>query len=186
MRTCFLSFAKNVSRKKSTPADSKTSLARERLRNRYRPPRVRMLFVGESPPASGRFFYQANSGLYRAIRETFINAYPGLEDRDFLGSFRGAGCYLIDLCRTPVDQLNRQQRRQACLAGEIRLSRIIKRLRPKIIVTVVRSIAPNVRRAQERAKWNGTHFELPYPGRWKHHRLAFAEALIPILQKLMK
>jgi len=32
--------------------------ARERLRKRYRPSPVRILFVGESPPASGRFFYQ--------------------------------------------------------------------------------------------------------------------------------
>jgi hypothetical protein len=32
----------------------------EALRNVYRPERVRVLFVGESPPVSGAFFYQAD------------------------------------------------------------------------------------------------------------------------------
>ena len=41
-----------------------------------------MLFVGESP-ASGRFFYRADSGLYRAIRQTFLSAFPDLKDADF-------------------------------------------------------------------------------------------------------
>ena len=48
--------------------------AREGLRNRYCPDSVRILFVGKSPPASGRFFYQADSGLYRAVREAFVAA----------------------------------------------------------------------------------------------------------------
>ena len=40
------------------------ALAREHLRRRYRPAHVDLLFIGEAPPASGRFFYQADSGLY--------------------------------------------------------------------------------------------------------------------------
>lgn len=35
--------------------DRKASVARERLRKRYRPDRVQILFVGEAPPASGGF-----------------------------------------------------------------------------------------------------------------------------------
>jgi hypothetical protein len=46
-----------------------------------------MLFVGESPPASGRLFYHADSGLYRAIRQAFLSAFPDLKDADFLESF---------------------------------------------------------------------------------------------------
>jgi hypothetical protein len=29
----------------------------------------------------------------------------------------------------------------------------------------------------------GVHLVLPYPGRWKHHRAAFDERLIPVLRK---
>ncbi|MGA3349314.1 MAG: uracil-DNA glycosylase family protein [Candidatus Sulfotelmatobacter sp.] len=168
---------------KSVHADSKAALARERLRRTYRPARVRMLFIGEAPPASGRFFYSANSGLYRAIRRTFIAALPHLADTDFLAAFRELGCYLVDLCGTPVDRLGRKQRTQICDAGEVGLSRTIRQLHPEIIVTVVRSIAANVRRAQQQADWKCTYLELPYPGRWQHHRLAFAKALTPVLRR---
>jgi hypothetical protein len=73
----------------------------ERLRRRFRPEKVRILFVGESPPASGRFFYQADSGLYRATRQAFLKAFPDLRERNFLESFRDLGCYLVDLCEPP-------------------------------------------------------------------------------------
>lgn len=159
--------------------------ARERLRRRYQPARVRMLFVGESPPASGRFFYRADSGLYRAIRRTFLSAFPDLKDADFLESFRKLDCYLVDLCGNPVDNMPGKQRRFACAQGEVRLAAIIRRFNPEVIVTVVRSIAANVERAQARTRWPGTHIELPYPGRWKTHRVAFEQALGPVLRRTL-
>jgi hypothetical protein len=157
--------------------------ARERLRRRYRPVRVRLLFVGESPPASGLFFYQADSGLYRAVRRTFITTFPELENVDFLDAFRALDCYLVDLCGLPVDRMDRKERGETCNAGVIRLSRMIRQMRPKIIVTLVRSIVENVRRAESLAGWRGERVELPYPGRWKKHRLEFAAALTPVLQQ---
>ncbi|MGA8270081.1 MAG: hypothetical protein WB919_00880 [Candidatus Sulfotelmatobacter sp.] len=169
--------------KGSTQGNSGSALARERLRRHYRPAKVRMLFVGESAPASGRFFYQADSGLYRAIRNTFVAALPNIKDADFLESFRALGCYLVDLCGVPVDRLNKKQRRKICAHGEVRLTQMLKQLRPEIVITVVRSIAANVRCAQQRANWKGTHLELPYPGRWQHHRVAFEKALIPVLHQ---
>ena len=163
--------------------DSQAALARERLRRRYRPARVRLLFVGEAPPASGRFFYQADSGLYRAIRGAFLAALPDLREDDFLESFRTLNCYLVDLCGRPVDRLDTALRRQARTEGEIRLGKILRQLQPEVVVTVVRSIAPNVIRTQQLSNWMGVHLVLPYPGRWKHHRAAFDERLIPILRK---
>jgi hypothetical protein len=159
------------------------ALARERLRRRYRPAHVHLLFVGEAPPASGRFFYQADSGLYRAIRGAFVAALPDLRDADFLKSFRNLNCYLVDLCGRPVDRLDPAQRKQARIEGEIPLSRIIGRLQPNIVITVVRAIAPNVIRVQQLSNWMGVHLVLPYPGRWKQHRAAFDELLIPVLKK---
>src|SRR5215467_4892872 len=44
-----------------------SSNARERLRKCYCPDRVQILFVGESPPASGRFFYQADYRAYHNV-----------------------------------------------------------------------------------------------------------------------
>jgi hypothetical protein len=164
------------------PACTVTSAARERLRQGYRPRRVRILFVGEAPPASGRFFYHADSGLYRAVRDAFFAAFPVMRRTQFLDSFRSLGCYLVDLCGAPVDRMNLRPRQRICLAGEARLSRRIRELRPKTIVTVVRSIGINVRRAEQRADWSGPHFELPYPGRWHHYRREFRRKLVPVLR----
>ncbi len=168
------------------PARNKNSRAKELLRQRYRPVRVKILFVGESPPASGRFFYQENSGLYRVIRDVFIKALPSFRDGDFLEVFRAHGCYLVDLCGDPVDCLSPKKRQQACIDGEVRLSKMLRELGPQVIVTVVKSIANNVQRAQEAANWQGTHLELPYPGRWKHHRITFAKALAQLLRNVYR
>jgi len=165
---------------------SKTEmLATERLRRLYLPPRVRILFVGEAPPASGRFFYQADSGLYRAVRDAFLAAGRATPEANFLGTFCALGCYLVDLCGKPVDRLTQTARVKACRAGEPRLSKVLRQLRPALVVVVVRSIANNVQRSEKHANWSGRNIELPYPGRWNRHRAAFLAGLIPVLRRLL-
>lgn len=159
-------------------------VARELLRRRYRPARVRVLFVGESPPASGRFFYQADSGLYRSVRDAFVDACPDVLTDDFLESFCALGCYLVDLCGAPVDKLSRSERKEACRNGESRLSKTLCQLHPEILITVVRSITANVNRAQRDAGWVGLRIELPYPGRWHRHRLVFFRELTTSLRNI--
>lgn len=144
-----------------------------------------MLFIGEAPPASGRFFYRRDSGLYRAMRDAFRIADPAIDDENFLAVFHGAGCYLIDLCPEPVDHLDPKVRRAACRAGEELLSRIIVRLRPAMIGTLLRSIEGNVARSASRADWRGPLLHLPYPGRWSRHRDAFVAALVPTIAALI-
>lgn len=96
------------------------------------------------------------------------------------------GCYLVDLCGSPVDRQLPSQRTRACRDGEIRLARILKRLRPEIVITVVRSIAGNVLRSQLHANWSGASVDLPYPGRWQRHRLAFRQELASALRKIYR
>ncbi|MGA8152178.1 MAG: hypothetical protein WB952_14585 [Terriglobales bacterium] len=167
----------------SAQAKRKAGLTRERLRKRYLPARVRVLFVGEAPPASGRFFYQADSGLYRAIRDAFVRVFPAMGEREFLESFRALDCYLVDLCSRPVDRLPGGRRARACRNSESRLAGILQQLRPEVVISVVRSISANVMRSQGRAGWSGRFIELPYPGRWHHHRAAFIRGLALELRK---
>jgi len=77
-----------------------TRWERETLRESFRPKRIRILFIGEAPPASGRFFYSANSGLYRAMRDAFRTVDPQIDDENFLSLFQALGCYLTDLSPT--------------------------------------------------------------------------------------
>ena len=143
-------------RRPPMPADSQAARCqREAQRRRFRPISLRVLFIGESPPASGRFFYHGDSGLYRAMRDAFHSVDPCITDANFLAEFQASGCYLIDLCAQPVDHLDRESRRSACLARESSLARTMARLNPERIVTVVRSIEPNATRAAARAGWSG-------------------------------
>ena len=157
--------------------------SRECIRRLYEPENVHMLFVGEAPPASGLFFYDANSGLYRAVRETFLHALPGLRETDFLNCFQRLGCYLVDLCGKPIDRLDKDLRKRICSDSEPELAETIRTLKPKFIVSVVRSIQDNVTRACERADFGGQHMNLPYPGRWVRHCTEFKNALAPLLKR---
>jgi hypothetical protein len=158
----------------------------EELRLRFRPERVRLLLVGESPPASGRFFYRGDSGLYRAMRDLFHKADPSIEDEDFLSRFQGLGCYLVDLCGVPVDRLGAKPRRELCRSSEEPLGDAIGLLRPERIVSLVRSIECNVVRAASRAGWEGAIVSAPYPGRWVRHRERFVEVLQPVVAGLLR
>jgi hypothetical protein len=162
--------------------DISTHRKRETLRRRFQPAYVRLLFIGESPPASGRFFYQADSALYRAVLAAFLAYDCSFDGGNFLAKFQRcrvlpAGCCLVDLCSEPVDQLALSERRAACRAAEGALASTIARLRPSGIVTVVRSVEANVERAILSARRQGTLIRLPHPGRWSRHRSQFVGEL---------
>lgn len=163
-----------------------TGSEREALRESFRPATIRILFVGEAPPASGRFFYSADSGLYRAMRDAFRSVNPQIEEGNFLNVFRASGCYLVDLCPSPVDRLDPESRRRARAAGEQLLSEKLILLQPKMIAPVLRSIVNHVANAAVRANWRGEILELPYPGRWHRYREEFMKALEPSLVELFR
>ena len=142
----------------------------EALRRSFRPATVRVLFIGESPPAAGTFFYAANSGLYRATRDAFQAALSSRVDPDFLRSFAALGCYLDDLCGEPINHLTDrsdgswQRRLQARHDGEPHLAQTLAELRPEVIVIVLKAIAKNVARAVECAGCAGVERHiLTYP-----------------------
>lgn len=156
----------------------------EQLRSRYKPDEVRVLFVGESPPAGGTFFYAANSNLYLATEEGFLGAMPRLRDRPFLKSFQSLGCYLDDLCLVPVNKLPKREKREKRKEGELALARRMKRLSPRAIVVVVLGIVPNVRRAASQAGLADVPIHgLPFPGQW--HRQRYVDELSELVRRLI-
>ena len=115
--------------------DTEIRCRQERLRRSFCPARVRLLFIGESPLASGRFFYHGDSGLYRAMREVFRAVSPLIVDETILAAFQASGCYLTDLCPTPADHLDPKSRRAARRVGEVSLSRAIAMLQPALDIS---------------------------------------------------
>lgn len=150
-----------------TVTDTDASIAQ--LRERYKPNRVKTLFVGESSPAQGTHFYRANSNLYRATRAAFADALgtdvvPSGEA--FLQFFSDKGAWLVDLADRPVNQLSALDRRTAVDAGVSVMAELIRTEHPERIIVVKRDIADAVRRAIGLAERDDVELVvLPFPVR---------------------
>jgi len=158
----------------------------ESLRLSYRPERVRLLLVGESPPDGGMFFYRANSLLYSATYDAFARVYePNWPTgHEFLGFFQSLGCYLDDLCLHPVNDLVWSERMDArrlavqCLADRIRS------YAPEAITSVMYEIQCHVWRAASLAGMErAVAASLPFPmGRNVH---TYRDELEGLLRRLI-
>jgi hypothetical protein len=120
------------------------------------------------------------------MREAFSAVDETIGDENFLQRFQDAGCYLVDLCGRPVDDLDSGSRRAACEAAVPRLAQSISELKPDCVATLVRSIEADVKSAASRAGWKGRFLHLPYPGRWIQHRRLFIELLVPEIRGLLR
>ena len=165
----------------------------EALRGSFRPSDVRVLFVGESPPNAGSFFYAGDSELYRATRDAFHRALPDSRAGDFLQYFAASGCYLEDLSHEPINQLTNhsdgswRKRLEMRRAGEASLAQMIATSKPAVIVVLLKGIADNVARAAAIAGY--THVErhvLTYPSRWHRHRVAYRVELSSLVRTLAR
>lgn len=157
------------------------------LRTRYRPSVTRMLYVGESSPAGGTHFYQADSNLYRATREAFgvgLSVADPPEGDAFLAWFQELGCWLVDLADRPVNLFTESERTHAADAGVSALAQTIREVHPARVLVVLRRIAPAVRRAAREAGFDDRAIDvLPFPTRqW---RPVYVDQLAGILSEVL-
>jgi hypothetical protein len=143
----------------------------EELRKSFRPRRITTLFVGESAPQSGRFFYSGNSGLFYAMQRAFGNKTTFLED------FKRSGFYLDDLVHVPVNKL--ESRERSALRWKS-VSSLVDRLRdykPQAIVIVMRAIKPMALEAMRSAGLLYEPYCTPHPafGNWTRFHAAMTE-----------
>ena len=103
----------------------------ENVRKSYRPRRITTLFVGESAPHGGTFFYNQNSGLFREIRKAFKGTELFLED------FKRNGFYLDDLVLEPVNHLERQDRISLCRQSVSSFAKRLRNYKPEAIVILL-------------------------------------------------
>ena len=85
----------------------------EKTRESFKPDRITTLFVGESAPHGGTFFYFENSILFNAMRAAFAEArQESFEGKGvFLRYFLDCGFYLVDLADEPINHLDPPMRR---------------------------------------------------------------------------
>lgn len=120
----------------------------EIIRRTYKPEIVKVLYIGESAPAGGSFFYSAYSILYEAILEAYKEVFPNCSDgQNFLRFFQRKGCYLEDLCHIPVNKMPIPQRKEERKKGIIPLSEKLKKLEPVAVIIVMQGIDEEVNQA---------------------------------------
>jgi hypothetical protein len=96
----------------------------EEIRNRFLPERITTLFVGESAPYSGDFFYSGHNAMLAHMKRAVELAFGKTDD--FLKSFRAYGWYLDDLVSEPVNHLPKSERIAKCLDAQRSLAERIK------------------------------------------------------------
>ena len=145
----------------------------EKLRKSFYPACMTTLFVGESAPASGRFFYCGNSSLFRAMKRAFGDHETFLED------FKRNGYYLDDLVLTPINQLERRERSSRRQEAVPELAKRLVEYKPKAVVVVMRAILPKVRQAMRMAGILYEPFCVPHPafGNWARFSNAMTEII---------
>ena len=157
----------------------------EELRQVYKPDEVRLLLVGESPPAGHTFFYRGDSNLCRHTQEAFSAAF-GTEYEDagsFLVHFWRMGCYLDDLCLVPVNNLSKAERRAERRRGIEPLAERMAEMSPRMVVVVMKGIARHVQQAVKQAGLTGVPLRaLPFPA--MGHQAKYVEGLARALRDL--
>jgi len=153
----------------------------EAIRARYRPKRIVTLFVGESAPASGAFFYYGNTALAREMaRATTAAGLIGAGD--FLDQFKAYGWYLDDLVLTPINQLERAARKKQCRDAQKSLADRIAEYQPRAIVSLLLSIKDIVEDAAIAAGSDAPRYAVPFPGNGQQTRFRKEMArILPLL-----
>jgi len=167
---------------------SSTESNLEKLRLYYRPSRIVLLLVGESPPPRKGFFYDAGAGegplsqnTRKVFEDLFDKRYPAR--RDFLNDFQSKGCFLVDLFKGRGKTVYKatQQEKAAAVAA---LYSLIQDAKPRNVVSVLKRTSRLVEIAARGAQVSVLHKPLPYPTR--NRIKEYASGLRLILSKLEK
>ena len=108
------------------------------------------MFIAESPPSSGGYFYSEKTiGKDHLFRETMraLEFWPsghpmrkGCDKRAMLNEFRSLGYFLIDTCEFPVDKLRPRTRRISTIRGALTLPGRVDALCPDRILIVKKTV----------------------------------------------
>ena len=155
----------------------------EKKRLQYKPKKIRFLFIGESMPSGGTFFYFENSKLYQYTKEAFLQNFDWPE-KEFLKLFKSNRFYLDDLCQEPINNLDEPTKRRARNAYEKNLADRIKQYNPKVIISTPMSIEKNVNTAINKAGLTLNIYSLPFPAQGYQGR--YVNELSDLLSTVIK
>jgi len=125
----------------------------ETVRAKRQPDTVLCVFVGESRPDSGKFFYNGDSILYFAMRDALKDhlSVRSSDPEAFLDAFQAAGYFLDDLVSSPINKLAHSLRIDARKCGIAGLASRLRSYSPRFVVSVGKSWAAEVTEAIRRS-----------------------------------
>jgi hypothetical protein len=112
-----------------------------KLRAKYQPPKIKLIFVLESPPESGNYFYdpsgKTTEPLFSAMMKV-IGESPATK-KEGLTAFARKGFYLVDATYQPVNKIENDRQRNEAILSDLPeliqdLRNIIGNRRVKIIL----------------------------------------------------
>ena len=152
----------------------------EEIRGHYRPNGISVLFVGESPPDSGKFFYYENSPMFNHMRR-ILGQQLFRSTEDFLQKFKASGCYLDDLVPKP-GKPSPECRRQAIPE----LAERIREYRPRVVVALLKRIGDDVRTSVEQSGVEASVHETHFPGNGQQGRFEQdIKTILPALKRAL-
>ena len=145
----------------------------KRVREDFKPVCITTLFVGESVPAGGTFFYDGNSTLFNAMKK----ALDGKET--FLEDFQRSGFYLDDLVEEPVNKMEKKARNARRRESIPSLTKRLRNYKPEAIVIAMCAIKPMVLQAVHDARVDCEIYCTPHPGfgNWNRFQKAMSEII---------
>jgi hypothetical protein len=137
---------------------------RELIREKFRPKEIKTLFIGESVPNNGDFFYDGSNALLTHFK-TVIESEFGVTE-DFLATFKSYGWFLDDLAMEPVDHLQKNERKQKLRESIPCLEQRIEKYNPQAVVCFLKRIDKFVRKSidQSGVVLKYEYKVLPFPG----------------------
>ena len=148
-----------------------------RLRNRYLPSKLNLLFILESPPVSGNYFYDETGKPTDPFFSSFMKllSYNPTDKKDGLECFKSNGYLIIDATYKQVNKLKGKIRDYTILSDYNRLIDDIENMCPEKNVPIILVKANICRMFDERLTERGFNIlnkgvVIPFPSRGQQKR----------------
>jgi hypothetical protein len=159
------------------------------LRNKYRPSKIKLTFVLESPPVSGKYFYdpkgKTSEPLFSAMMKV-IGHKPATKE-DGLFAFSKTGFFLVNATYSPVNHLKSMKKRNGAILADLPeliqdLKHTLGNQRVKVVLVkanICRLLEEPLKSAGFRVINNGA--VVPFPSH--NHQANFQENIKKVLRE---
>ena len=91
------------------------------LRVKYQPATIKLIFILESPPTSGNFFYEPSGKVTEPLFSAMMKiiGHKASSKEDGLAAFASKGFFLVDATYRPVNQIKNQKKRNQAILSDL-------------------------------------------------------------------